>query len=169
MKSFKDKEKRDWSIDVNVGSVLRVKALTDVDLTNLTDGKVLSDLQNDPLLIGRVIYALCKPQVEQAGMGDEQFWAAMDGDAVEAAGEALVIELVNFSRKDLRPILTKIRDKGKRLRQQGLGLVSKQVDDPESEKKFLAMLQQQLDESGTSSGPVPASAASTPLPSPSAN
>ncbi len=166
MQTFKDTKGRTWTIQVNIGTLMRAKDLTGIDLSNLGDGKLLAKLQDEPLMIGHVLFPLCQPNADPS-ITEADFWSAIDGDVIEAAGKALVTELVNFSRKDLRPVLNKVLDKSQRLRAKAIQLANKQVDDPALEATALARMQQAL--SGSSSGAAPASSTSIPDLTPSAS
>ncbi len=68
MKSFCDNTGRTWIINVNVGTIKRVRALCNVDLANIIsieNGSVpkvdlLEKLANDPVLLVDVLYAFVK-------------------------------------------------------------------------------------------------------------
>lgn len=111
MKSFRDGGGRLWTLAVNVASVRRVKGLVGVNLYALVeDGcKGLGALLGDPLALADVLYCLCKEQADAAGVSDEEFGQALYGDAIEAAADALVEELIDFfpdpaRRENLRKV-----------------------------------------------------------------
>lgn len=97
MKLFKDNTGREWTVAVNVAAIKRVRSLLDVNLLEVIEGKLLERLVRDPILLVDVIYALCKPDADAAGITDEQFGTAMAGDAIDAATKAILEELVDFS------------------------------------------------------------------------
>lgn len=105
MKSFKDTENRVWQIDINVGSIKRVRDLiklsdgTSVNLAQITDGNppLLSRLGTDLILLIDVICAIVRPQLTAASVADEDFAAALGGAAINAAHEAFWEEMRNFS------------------------------------------------------------------------
>ncbi|MGD8453660.1 MAG: hypothetical protein PVJ57_17750 [Phycisphaerae bacterium] len=96
MKVFKDNENREWQLAVNVNAMKRVRGLLDVNLLDFLDNRIVERFYGDPVLLCDVIYAICKPQADAAGVSDEDFGRAMAGDAIDAATKALLKELVNF-------------------------------------------------------------------------
>jgi len=97
MKTFNDTAGRNWTITVNVDAIKRVRSLCDVDLLEWSDGKLIERLIRDPILLCDVVYAVCKPQIDERSITDEDFGRAMAGDAIEHATTALLEEVVNFS------------------------------------------------------------------------
>jgi hypothetical protein len=112
VRSFTDNAGRTWTIAMNLGAVKRLKGLLGVDLLALADGEppLLTRLGTDVILLCDVIFALVKPQADQAGVTDEQFGAALGGEAILAAQKAFYEELTDFflklGRSDLARALT---------------------------------------------------------------
>ena len=100
MKTFTDSQGREWQIAITVGSIKQVRDLLDVNLAELTDGDppLLTRLEIDIVLLCDVIYALVKPQADESGVTDEQFGAALGGEAIRAAHDAFWEELADFFR-----------------------------------------------------------------------
>ncbi|MBX3363939.1 MAG: hypothetical protein KF866_04165 [Phycisphaeraceae bacterium] len=96
MKVFKDNAGREWTVEVNVAALKRVKSLTEVNLLGVLDGTLIERLIRDPVLLCDAVYAICKPQADERSVTDEDFGRAMAGDAIEHATEALLEELVSF-------------------------------------------------------------------------
>ena len=105
MKSFTDNLGRTWTLVVNVAAIKRVRALCGVDLNAIVEidkdnnptAELLERLSSDPVLLVDVLYAVCKPECDQKGVSDEDFGAAMAGDTVEQATDALLDEATDFS------------------------------------------------------------------------
>ena len=127
MKSFTDSMGRAWTLVVNVATIKRVRALCGVDLNSIVEvedgkpsAKLLERLSGDPVLLVDVLYAVCRPECEQKGVSDEDFGAAMAGDAVEQATDALLDEIVDFfpaaKRKAFQRILSASRRFGEAAR-----------------------------------------------------
>ena len=76
---------------------------------------LLTKLGTDVILLCDVIYALVKPQADAAGVTDEQFGAALGGEAILAAQTAFYEELVDFFRKLGRTDLAKAVDAQRRV------------------------------------------------------
>jgi hypothetical protein len=122
MKIFKDKHKKDWTIELTVGSARRVKAETEIDLINAislgNDGASISEIEkliNDPFKLVDVLFALCRDQAEKDSVSGEQFAELFDADAIEAAANALVEELINFSPAAKRKALMKLYQTAQRI------------------------------------------------------
>ena len=123
MHSFVDKEGRSWAVVVNIGAVKCVRALCaglnileliSVDENGKTDSSTLDKLSNDPVLLVDTIYAVCKPEADKLGITDEQFGAAMNGDAIERATRAFLDEVVDFFPEAKRVVLRKILEATRR-------------------------------------------------------
>ena len=128
MKSFTDSLGRAWTLVVNVATIKRVRALCGVDLNTIVEvedgkpsAKLLERLSGDPVLLVDVLYAVCKPECDQRNVSDEDFGAAMAGDAVEQATDALLDEVIDFfpaaKREAFRRILSASRRFGEAARQ----------------------------------------------------
>lgn len=121
MKTFTDNTGRTWTLLVNVATIKRVRALCGVDLNSIIeveDGKpttkLLERLSTDPVLLVDVLYAVCRPECEQKGVSDEDFGAAMAGDAIEQATSALLDEVIDFFPEAKRMAFRKILSASRR-------------------------------------------------------
>ena len=165
MKVFKDAVGREWTVEVNVQSIKRVRGLLDVDLMDAVGGDLIERLLGDPVLLCDVVYCLCKPEADERGISDEEFGRAMAGDAIESATGALLEELVDFFPPKKRALLRKAMDKLERFQDAAIELAHKKLDDPELE----ARLETELDRlavHGSSCGDLPESLDSIRDPSP---
>jgi len=161
MKVFKDNVGREWTVEVNVAALKRVKSLAGVDLLGVLDGTLVERLIRDPVLLCDAVYAICKPQADERSVSDEDFGRAMAGDAIEHATEALLEELVSFcpsprDRANLGRVLKATREVMDRARD----IVEARLDSGELEEAA----EEALRTLGTSSGSAPASPASNPPP-----
>lgn len=116
MKSFTDNTGRAWLVNVNVGTIKRVRALCGVDLANIISIEsgqkpkieLLERLASDPVLLVDVLYAVCKPEADAKNISDEEFGAAMAGDSVDHATSALLDEIIDFFPEAKRRAFQKI-------------------------------------------------------------
>ncbi len=116
MKSFTDNAGRVWTLAVNVAAIKRVRALCGVDLNSIIEmdaanqpsAKLLERLSTDPVLLADVLYAVCKPECDSKNVTDEEFGAAMAGDAIEHATAALLDEIIDFFPEAKRLAFRKI-------------------------------------------------------------
>ena len=112
MKTFVDSANRTWTLSLTIDAAKRVKGLLNVNLLELESGDppLLTRLGTDVILLCDVIFALVKPQADDAGVTDQQFGAALGGDVILAAQTAFYEELVDFFRKLGRSDLAKAVD-----------------------------------------------------------
>lgn len=107
MKDFKDAKDTNWDITVNVGTAKAVKDLTGVNLFDLYASEA-QKVFSDPCLLVNVIYVLCKKQAENRKISDVEFGERMIGDALEAASNALLLEVADFFPSGRRQVLKKM-------------------------------------------------------------
>jgi hypothetical protein len=158
MKVFKDKNGTDWTIDLTVEALMRVKELADVDLLDLEKSCYL--MADDRLLQARVLYALCKPQCDERGKSMEQFFGLLTGEALIAAAETIPEEVLSFFPKPRREAVRRAMEKKLEIEAAGGVMVIEKIGGLDVQR----MLRDALGPSSTSS---PASAASTPARLPS--
>ena len=154
MNCFKDKTGRQWTLDLNVGSAMRGKAETGFDVVNViqindngADTTSLQKLTDDVFLLVSVLYSLCKPQVAQANMTDEQFAEQFDAEVIEKALDALVLEIINFSQPMKKKMLTLIYEKTRSFRAKA----EQHLEEVLQSKEFNEELEEQLSASLLSS------------------
>ncbi|HOD84164.1 MAG TPA: hypothetical protein PKG77_22300 [Phycisphaerae bacterium] len=138
MKTFVDNAGRTWTVSITVDSIKRVKGLLALNLLDTVGGDLLEKLVGDPVLLCDVVYALCKPQAEQAGVSDEDFGRAMAGDAIERATTALLEDLVDFFPGQRRALLAKALDKLRAMENVAFEVASAKLDDPALEAQVRA-------------------------------
>jgi hypothetical protein len=111
--TFVDAAGRPWTVELNVAALKRVKQTLDIDLLQVLDGTLLERLANDPCLLCDVLFVVCQPQAQAAGVSDVQFGEALGGDALDLASQAFLEALVDFfpqaRRQVLREALIKLR------------------------------------------------------------
>ena len=101
MRTFADNAGRTWQVAVSVTGIEEVKAEADVDLLELVEGgPLLERLMRNPVVLCRVLYALCKGQMEAKGVSAEEFGRGMAGRAITEARTALLEEIVDFFHQE---------------------------------------------------------------------
>jgi hypothetical protein len=143
MAVFKDRNDREWTLAVNVGTIERVREQCGgFDLLEAAGGAeatVFHRLATDPILLVRVIAALCEP--EKHGVSLESFYAAMVGDAIDRGATALMEEIVNFTPSpELRAIQKRALAKAGEVRSQGLAMLEETLTDEAMQKAMAAKL-----------------------------
>jgi hypothetical protein len=93
-----------YDLRVTVGSIGRVMRGCGANLADLTTGtpNLLERLMSDMPLVGTVLWHLVEPQAVAAGVTDQAFADALDGETFAAAHAALLDSLSDFFRP-LRP------------------------------------------------------------------
>ena len=111
-----------------------------------------------------IVYCLCKPDADAAGVSDEEFGRAMAGEAIDAAYEAFLEELVGFFRHPAkRRVLQKALGKLRELEAMAMATAEAKLDDPALTKRMEeAVLGLSPAEAGKSSTSLPASSESSP-------
>ncbi len=161
MRTFKDNAGRQWSVEINVAALKRVRGLTGTDLMQVIEGTLIEKLIRDPVLLCDVVYAICKPEADTRTppVSDEEFGKAMAGDVIEAATTAVLEELVSFcpSPRD-RANLGRVLQATTKLMERARDLVQKKLDSGELDR----LADRLLATAGGLSGSAPGSSASTP-------
>ena len=167
MRSFKDNQGRQWSVEINVTAIKRVRGLTGEDLMQVIEGTLIEKLIRDPVLLCDVVYAICKPEADSRSISDEEFGKAMAGDAIEAATTAVLEELVGFcpSPRD-RANLGRVLQATRKVMDRARDLVEKKLDSGELDRLADRLLSEEsaAASAGSSSTSAPVSSASTPAP-----
>ena len=160
MRTFKDNAGRQWSVEINVAVLKRVRGLTGTDLMQVIEGTLIEKLIRDPVLLCDVVYAICKPEADTRtpAVSDEEFGKAMAGDAIEAATTAVLEELVSFcpSPRD-RANLGRVLQATTKVMERARDLVEKKLDSGELDR----LADQLLETAGASSISAPEPSAST--------
>jgi len=131
MHFFLDNKNRRWELVVNVPTMTRVKQLLHVDLTQMFKDKceLLVRLSEDFELLVNVLYVLCEKQCTAANVTDEDFGAALVGDPLGNAHEALMQAVIDFfPMSSRREMAQKILGKAKEVDQSLMQCVLKQLD-----------------------------------------
>ncbi len=115
MKTFRDARGREWTVEVNVAALKRVKDSTGLDLTRLVDPEsdVIGKLTDDVFLLFECLCALLKPQLDNQGISAEELGAGLDEDSTEKAATALFEAIIDFFREDKRMLLKRAFSKVK--------------------------------------------------------
>lgn len=169
MPKFKDAKGREWELAVNVTSMERVKSLAGFDLLTVLDHADNVTKLRDPYTLANVLFALVKPQADEAEVSDEAFGEGLAGDPIEDASDALLEGLVLFFPKGRRQLLQMATAKQKeidgRLQAKRVEAVRKKLDQmaTAAERKVDAAIAA-LNVSGDSPTASPESPALTPAP-----
>lgn len=134
MRTFKDNEGISWIIEILVETVLKIRAEYDVDLVGLTP-KTLGKLEEDPILLCQIIWALCEEQAKARNIDAEAFARAIGGDPLDAAWDAISGAISDFSRGRKRSRWEKVLALTARMNEKEDKLLER-VEDPEILKRI---------------------------------
>jgi hypothetical protein len=98
MKTFTDAAGRTWTLTLNLGTAMKVKAKLDIDLLQpeAGDPPLLTRLGTDEMLLGEVLCALIEGQFETHKVTADDVRAGFDGQTLLAAQKAFYEELIGF-------------------------------------------------------------------------
>jgi hypothetical protein len=100
MATFRDQLDRSWTLNITVIEVKKIKKEFELDFNEFAsgDGRVIQRLATDTVLLVDVLSTLLEDQIKQRGLDERQFAQGMVGVGIEAATDALVEAVVNFSK-----------------------------------------------------------------------
>jgi hypothetical protein len=100
MKTFTDAAGRTWTLALNLGTAMKVKATLDIDLLQpeAGDPPLLTRLGTDEMLLGEVLCAMLEGQFETHKVTADDVRAGFDGQTLLAAQKAFYEELIGFFR-----------------------------------------------------------------------
>ena len=105
MHSFQDNEGRNWEISITVHDIKRTRQIfsTPDEPFELVSEDIFLKLAEDPVLLADLLWELVNHS-KQEGVTAEDFGRALGGDAIEAAGDAISLEIINFFPKGRRDL-----------------------------------------------------------------
>ncbi len=150
MASFKDKAGREWSIQLDSLSILKVREECDPRFMlgdESEEDNTCTRLGDDPITLCMVLYSLCEQQVKSAGLERDTFLKSVlcDGDTIQAAGEALVAAIINFTQPRKRRLLEAIVKKQKAVEELGVTMALAKIDDPATTEKLKSLMATKMD------------------------
>jgi hypothetical protein len=105
-RSFTDNSGRTWELMIDVPTLRRVKQITGVNLSSILKPGG-SDALTDPVTLADVLYVVCQPAADAANVSDEDFGRSLRGDAIDAAGTALLEAVADFMPPDRGALIHK--------------------------------------------------------------
>ena len=82
------------------------------------------------MLLGDVLFAICKPQADQQQITDEAFGEGLAGNSIDDATGALLEALISYFPESRRRLLRKAAEKQKLIETRGISAIEKRLDDP---------------------------------------
>lgn len=115
MQKFKDKNGAEWEIVIDVRQAGRVRDAVKVELFSIYDHEA-KRLFTDPVLLVKTLEVLCQEQIKARHMTSDDFSAVFNGDALEAAADAMLEDVLNMvpsaRQTTIRAALAKSRELG---------------------------------------------------------
>lgn len=113
--TFQDAKGRTWSLKLSIDAVDRIAELTGLDLlaTSKECGAAYRKIMGDARILLNVAWHVIAPQAQNLNVPIEDFRASIDGNAIEAIGEAFTEALADFSPTSLRTMIRAGWKKGK--------------------------------------------------------
>jgi len=147
MKTFADSAGRNWTIEINVATLQRVKGVTGIDLTKLIDaqGETFTKVVEDVFVMFDVLTALVQPQLDAQGMTTEQFGESLDETSLEGAVHALIEAVIDFFQEGKRMLLrrafAKVKTAAQRRQSTTIDKAMQAVESPEFDQAIENALQ----------------------------
>lgn len=102
MGKFTDNEQREWTLSIGVPVVKAIREECDPDFLRADFDKprepsTMERLLADAPTLCNVVWLLCRENAAQRGIDESSFYAALTGDAIDRATDALVEAIAEFS------------------------------------------------------------------------
>lgn len=148
MATFTDTLDRNWEIRLDAPSILKIRGDCDPAfmLGDSSEDNTATRLQEDPVLLCRVIYLLCQKQCVQRQVSEEDFYLGVIGEAIDAATDALIGAMRDFSPRWKRELLAAATERQTTIRQKAVERALAKLNDPDLENQILDQLDQKLNE-----------------------
>jgi hypothetical protein len=137
MRTFADKKGREWSIEITIGSIKRVRDLLGLNLAQPYDGSppLQARLASDIIAFCDALYALVKPQADEAGIDDAKFAELIHGDAILKASDAFWEEWRDFFQSAGRTDAAKAISKQRQMTRLAVETAEKRVEQIDAAQK----------------------------------
>lgn len=147
---FKDGKGEEWSLNITVNTIRRVKEALGIDLMSIVDevdaegNSILHKLHNDIELLINTVYMVCKPQADAKGISDVDFGELMaTGDILEEATTALIEGMVLFFPPRRRSVLQAMRKKYMEMEEKAATRIESEMNNIDLDKMMEQALNQQ--------------------------
>lgn len=152
-KSFTDSVGRTWVCDVDVSALRRCRSRLGVDLaTAATDPQKIGPIIEDPVALADVLYCVLEPKLTAQGVSDDAFGAALAGEIIIAARDALLAGLIDFFPQPQRDVLALAIGKARQIEETILGRLRQAVQSGDLEQALDAAMRKELTSGESSTG-----------------
>jgi hypothetical protein len=94
MQSFKDSENREWVLSINLATAEALEKI-EFHIESALDGSLFKEL-GDHRFLFKALWVLVEPQAQKKEVTREQFAAAIAGDVLRLASDAMVGAITDF-------------------------------------------------------------------------
>lgn len=167
MPEFVDKSQRTWEVTLDAPTCMVIRKECDPDFLkdiNPHQPSTFARLAGDPVLLCNIIYLICRKQMIDRGVSQEEFYTGVMGSVIDDATSALKQAIVNFSPKRTREMLEMFQQQD-RVEAEMTRKAMARLDSPEVKAQFESKLDSLLT-SFLSATDTPDSSESTPADSP---
>ena len=105
MANFRDSNGNEWTIHLDGPAIMAVRLETDPEFLKGDPNETIERMRVDLVLLCEVVHALCKKQIAERGMTDEQFYKGVIGDTIDVATDALLKAVLDFIPSHTRSIV----------------------------------------------------------------
>jgi hypothetical protein len=147
MATFKDSESREWVIKLDAPTILSVRATADPEFLKGEAIETIERLRDDSVTLCVVVYALCKTQIADRKMTDEEFYKSVIGDAIDAATDALLDAILAFTPSRTRQMLETCAAKNNQVRKLAITEAMQAINDPATMERVENALKAEIEES----------------------
>ncbi len=169
MKTFNDATGREWTLDVNITVLRRVRDLTGFDFLGGMTSESFSKFTDDFEQVVNVLYVMVQPAADAAKVSDIQFGESLDGTSVAAGLDALLAELLRFFPTGQKAIVLTLAAKAAKATTQQMTKAVAWIEAQDIEGKASKKMDDVLVKSSELLTAALASSASIPAGSPSVN
>lgn len=144
MAVFKDCKSREWIIELDGPKLHQVRRDADDRFLIGEPIETLARLEADPATLCLAIRSLCLKHTMERGVTDEDFYAGLKGDALDAATEALLDAVLNFIPSRQREKLLAGATKNRAIQDRLTARAIQAINDPQLEEAIVAKVELQL-------------------------
>lgn len=171
MSQFTDKAGREWRLAIDAPSIMAVRKDYDADFMRGDPPTDTFDrLSEDPVVLCGAAYVLCRKQIAERQLTQEQFYLEVlaDGETIQKATAAVKDAILDFTQPRSRELLSVTAAKNAKFRELAISQTMERLAHPDLDERAKQMISGKLDDLfatltlPTSATSEPASAASLP-------
>ena len=147
MATFKDTAGREWMVAIDAPSIMRIRETCDPQfmLNDANENNTYSRMQEDPVVLCRVLFELCLKQRQERDISEEAFYLGIIGDVIDDATAALLKAILSFSPRRTRELLEAFADKETRIQHLLSQTALDKIKDPQIEERMLTAAKARID------------------------